>query len=42
MIVSLTYTVQRKNSEEFNGGGEIHSNLKENSLNDRCIGQIPS
>lgn len=34
MIVSLTYTGQRKNSEEYNGGGETHSNLKKVSLND--------
>lgn len=42
VIVSFTYTVQRKNSGEYNGGGEIHSYLKEDSLNDRYVGEVSS
>lgn len=42
MMVSLTSTVQRKNSGEYNGGGEIQSNLREDSLTDGFIGHVSS
>ncbi|XP_070345244.1 uncharacterized protein [Equus asinus] len=42
MMVSLTSTVQRKNSGEYNGGGEIQSNPKEDSLTDGFIGHVSS
>lgn len=40
MMVSLTYTAQRKNSGGYNGG-EIHSNPMEDSLKGRYIAQGP-